>query len=384
MRFGNAYMYLAAGLSGEKIFFIRHGSNEFMYLDLQDCKIKYIQTPKGFKETEWQGAHHIISEGDFLYIKEHFGKNLVEYSIKENKCRYIDLKGEKNNYSHYSYMTKYNDCIYLISAFSNELVRVYLATGKIEKEYIVDKSEMAFKSLSAFPSFSCCYRDNDILWLFSECGKYVMKYCLNNGQKIVKSLFCELEQCIDVAFEDGIFYLLDKSGDVFLWNKATNYSERIITFEQDVSCSRIICTEKRLWIFPSVDTEIYFYDKEKKNVEKYEEYPQGYDFIISKSEIAWSKYYHFVENEEYYFLSMQAYNKIVMLEKKTGKCYWIDPILPSEEEELEYVLNNKKYPLRERSCLVKNILRLCEERIENPIYQKDDIGETIWNVLNYQ
>ena len=377
------YIFLAAGLYKNRIYFIRHASRDFMYLDLIDKKMRYIIPPDNLNIAGWATPNHIIVEEDKIYIKEHFGKQLIEYSVDDNKSRQIDLPKlkEEKMYSVYSFMTKFKEWIYLFSRTANSIVKVNLESREIDIDTMIesvpDGEEICIQ---------CGCKIMDYVWLFSQCGKMVLKYDLKGGTKEVFALPEEIRGCIDAVYAENRFFILNMTDDVYTWSPEDNSIEKIIDFDkktEERQLVRVIHTKRKIILLSGTDGKIYSFNIKSRKLEQYEDYPENFRELDSDQQH--SKYYYYVEDKNYFYFSMQYYNMLLVINKDNGECKWIAPKMPTRMDEIQYYEKMNGGIFDDENCSIEDMMLLYdvkEKRHKNSVFSTKNIGKLICDRMN--
>lgn len=345
-------LFPACTVYKNKMYYVTHGEMALKSVNLKTGVVEYIDNPKGYDLTEWKGIGKLILRADVLYLFEENGVRMLEYSLLKKTARCFKIDCDQYLFDVIAAAEFYEDKIYIFPSFANKLIRIDLGSGQVEsreglcpdEKYIVDIEDTIIldeKNDMPMKLFVCGCRIEDWLWIFSK--KYVIRYDLSTElfQKYILSDM--INMCIYAVWKNEMFYILSIDGSIYTWDPRSDVVETIYTNIIKSTClyfSKIVVTEKKIWMIPCFGDDIYIIDLKTKKCTIYDLYPE--DFIYYEIESR-SKYFgHFEDDEKCYF-AMNSSNHILIINKMDGEAEWLKPQQPAWEEIVEYCRKNQVY-----------------------------------------
>ena len=156
----------------------------------------------------------------------------------------------------------------------------------------------------------------------------------------------------ELLLEDTVMYSLSSEDKIYVLSGDSLYdvsdcNSLVMTLENGAKSSKMCKCGDIFWFFPGKGDEIYKYDLAKRQLFRYVDYPDGY---ASNRLEGWNRFVGKAEDEKYVYWCMRTNNRIMQIDRETGKEKWLKPILENEEEFYSIVLNINGNILNEELC----------------------------------
>ena len=179
-----------------------------------------------------------------------------------------------------------------------------------------------------------------------------------------------------------MFYILDIHGDVYQWDSNQNILIEIFDNEEKGNLfkfEKVVAAGKKVWILPSLGEDIFVFDKDKEEVEKYIDYPKDFKYEMPDDR---GKYVSYCEDDSYYYFSLSSGNFILSIGKENGKETWILPKWPSEDKRQE-ILFKRNYPIvpEELYGLSGYLALMKSKNIEKIVNKGIKTGKEFWEKI---
>lgn len=330
-------------------------------------------------------ADFMINLGDDIFVLELDGNRLLRYNIDERVCQYIYIGCHNRSWGNYAVFAGYGDCLYIVPKYLDELIRVDIKSGKMErKKNLFSKLNIPVlqsEQLENFIYFGYGYQYRNIIWFFREKSNLVVAFDIEQDVWRKYELSMEINDCVHAIQYNGMLYILSSEGKIYRWDMKGK------TVEIWADCSqkskennifiRIAVTDKNIWLLPALGEDIFCIDFDTRQPCKYVSYPKEIRYCGLKG---WSKYYGYCEDEEYYYFAMRYTNAILSLNKQSGKERWIRfRWLEYKKYIDEYIKDNKKL-LCEGECKIEDIWDYSVDNYSSR-KQKNEYGNLIWEKM---
>lgn len=383
-------LFSTCEITGNTLWFFAYVENIFMKMDLGKNEIHYLDTPDGYCIEKSTGADIMLSDGNKVYVLELNGKYMMEYDTIQNSCKYYDIECNVSEWVNFAALAKFEKYIYIFQRYMGAVVKVDLETGAVyrrpqlydEMQKYCEQDEDGLKIC-----FSCGCVVGEFIWLFMEKRNIAVKYNMREESYEQYKLPEWCSGCYHVVYKNGLFYILDRNGNVFTWNSDTNDSEMLMSWDKKEKdpFMRIAVTDTNIWVLPALEDDIYTISKETGKAEKYRMYPDDIACWAQCEWSFWSKYYGICEDNDNYYLAMRSMNYMLIINKKSGLGKWIKPELPLPEERFRFYRKNQKNLIMEKICSKEDFLEeVCREISDENTGTKNNVGINVWELIkNY-
>lgn len=331
-------------------------------------------------------ADNMLSVGDDIFVLESNGNRLLKYNVNEKICQYYNIACHVKDWDNYVAFTHYGECLYVIPRYIDELLKIDIKSGKVQKDKDLYLRTNDHKTSTMREDNMCfCYgfQQENIMWLFQRKSNMLIAYDVEKTKWEKYELSVEINNCVHAVCFNKKIYILSREGKIYCWNIVNKSVEFIVDCSEetlkDKTFSRIIVTEKRLFLFPALGENIFQIDMDTKQVQKNRVYPNDFHYCGRED---WSKFYGYCEDERYYYFPMRSMNFILLINKQNGKEQWIKPKLPSCEMYEKTYLTYSKRLLNEKECILWSFLKyLNGENMKENNNHFRLIGGQIWNQM---
>ncbi len=361
-------------------------------LDLGECKL--IGGVNQFSPINWGYTMGYGLYKNCLFLVEESCRRIAIHSMKDDTINYINLSGK--TYSKFSFdkslITCYKDRLFIFPAFDDELIIVNMPSEKVEKivhlypncsyEYKEVKRN-TYTGIIYYPLalISKALRVDNSVYLFSHIHSKVIKFSLDTLDNEIFSTSKIYADLVDVAYENGYFYLLDSLGNVYKWRE--NCQENIIVHSKHVKAGyyeHIVSINNKIWLLPNLGKDILKIDITSNNQMIYEKYPNDFSYICVDDYR--SKYGVKCEDENAYYFSTYATNYMLVINKKNGKEKWLRLYGVGKKEIQQYLFGvGIKSPALENSEFSLNDFLSYKYKDNNGGDVQQITGEKIWDTI---
>lgn len=253
-----------------------------------------------------------------IYLVDMAQKWIAETDIddRSRKIKYYYLKWHGRDVQNFSFISMYNNKIYMF--FRNEAVVVIfnMITKKIvEKDLGIGQDDIKLDC-------GCIFKDE--VYLFSGKTKKYFRYKLTNE---------DIDYVGNIPFAGEVSYAICNNEYMYVLSQNTVYDVKnnfkvIVKVDDSVKCNKICIAKDKIWFLPGLSNKIYTYYFKTNTYVEYEDYPKDYEYDIPEG---WSKFVGYTENKENIYWCMRANNYIFQLNKITGEEKWIKPSIQNEK-----------------------------------------------------
>ena len=320
-------------ISGGKIFFI-NCRNLPMSLDIQQGTAEIVSGIKGYSEVlNLDIIARMVQANGKVYGFESRSKNMVIYDPEKNCCQCKELDFHEKDWGNALAIISYGNNIYIFPKYKDYIIKIDTKTDQVTKTdnpaYVqMDRNVVAGVN------------DGQVYFFLRNSSK-VTEYDLCSGQCREHGLLRELGNLVCARYFEGFFFLMSRDGELLAWDADSNVLETLVSpFEREENppyFSMCTVTKKNIWLLPDIGEDIYVYSRESKNLEKYDRYPAGFAYLMTKD---WGKYLTAHEYGGIYYHDMHSANCILCIDKNTGEEKWIKPTIPGREEECQYYIES--------------------------------------------
>lgn len=333
------------------------------------------------QEKEFVNSEDIISHGDEIFLLEQNGHRMMRFNIKNNSHKYYNISCHKKEWGNYAAYAKYKNYIYIFPQYMNYIIKIDLETDLIKQDfYLYTEVENLYKRTESeedFVYFWYGLQSNNTVWLFQKDRREVYAYDLDKEEWKRFILPLAVSSCVHVVVKDNIFYILSSEGRLYTWNIRNDDMQMIANIETESKSavfSRIIVTDKRIFMMPAMGNDIYWIDILNGTKGLYNNYPDHFEYCAPDT---WAKYSGYCEDSDYYYFAMRSSMFILCINKNNSDLEWLKVTVPSDKENfrMHYKAENLLY---ENQWALKEVLEYTESKvITNRRY--DNVGSKIWN-----
>lgn len=376
--------------SGKNIYYVTHGEHVIKKLDLKTGQVEYLNNPDGYRPMEWSGVDRLFLHRGNLYLLEQTGRRMFEYSLQDKTGKCFEIGNSLSiNGNNWAANIVYEDTVFIVSSFANELVKVNLVSNEIEKEklalesdYILEREKEYYivkeKEIEIIHRlYSCSCKVETDMWLFTERQQMVLKYDLARGKKTQHILPEVIKGCVHAVWKNGLFYILSIEGNVYSWDFANNKTRILYDGEGEnpyPSFAELVVTDKKIWMIPYVAEDIYVVDLENGEKSIFSAYPEDFLYCDDPNR---SHYYGYCEDGDNYYFAMHSANYMLIIEKKRNNGKWLRPIEPKLREIVSYYMQNPNELYGERNFGLGFLLMISGQNTLDGNKQ-EQVGKAVW------
>lgn len=352
-------------------------------VDLMSEELSYVN---GLQNYQLFHADTMLNVGDSLLAFELNGERMMLYDLKKKECFYYHVGCDKTQWDNYAAFGVYKEEVYIFPTYANEIIKINMKSGNIQKDgrlYLEINEHKNQKEQEDSSYFYCGCQVDNIIWLFQKKGRLAVTYDLKTGTWKKYTLLVQIDSCVHAIHYADKLYLLSSEGKIYCWDMKDDSLELVMdcsSSDTDSSTfARIAVTDKNIFLLPALGEDIFCMDLSTKHIEKYENYPDGFEYCCPE---VWSKYFGYSEDEENYYFAMRPANFMLSVNKKTGKEKWIKFKLPSWEEYIRMYIKYNKSLLSEKECRIDDVLNYSEDELM--ARKGEDInsfGKQIWKQM---
>lgn len=375
-----AFLFSACVLLNEDIYSVTNIDTLPVKVNLHTGEMSYIVCGH---EKEFVNSEDIISHGNEMLLLEQNGHRMMRFNIKNNSYQYYNISCHKKEWGNYAAYAKYKNYIYIFPKYMNHIIKIDLETDLIETDlYLYMEVENLYKETEAeenFVYFGYGLQSNNIVWLFQNDRKEVYAYDLDAEDWKKYNLPLDVSDCVHVVIKDNIFYILSSEGKLYTWNIKKDDMQMIADIEvgsRNNTFSRIAVTDKKIFMLPAMENDIYWIDIINGTKGLYNDYPCHFEYCAPYT---WAKYSGYCEDQDYYYFAMRSSMFILCINKNNSALEWLKVSVPSDRENfrMHYKDENLFY---ENQWSLKEVLEYVENKV---IINKrhDNVGNRIWNFI---
>ena len=361
------------------LYFFSNFSSLGMKMDLITNRITYIEKSK----------NDIYENPDTVDGMEIVNGKLCILGIKGDCVCTCDLGGvgynritiacSEKEWGNYTAYTSYKEDVYIFPRYRRCIIKLNAHTQRVEyiTELYKEVEQYILQKNWDYCEFVQGCKVGTAMWLLSENGKLLVSYDMENGETKIYELPYSITNCQQLVYANKKFYFLVGNGTVYTWNfqKIDTLFTIEDTCDKEYEFCRLAVTRQKIYVLPFLGNDIWVYNRKNEKVEKFETYPQEFEYLAPKG---WSKYYGYCENEQYYFFAMRSMNYLLKVNKNSGQSDWIKPILPSIEEEFEVYSRTENSMFREDVWDMNEYLHIISLKKDSYVNNTERIGEKIW------
>ncbi len=320
-------------ISDGEIFFI-NCRNLPVSIDIREGSAEIVGGVEGYSEVLQLGIiEKMLWANGKVYCFESRSKYMVIYDPDKKCCQCQELDFHHNDWGNALTITLYGDDIYVFPKYKQFILKIDTKTDQVSRIKNPAFAKMD-KNVSAGVK-------GDRVYFFQRNSDKVTEYDLCDDRCREFSLPKETGDIVRPQYFDGLFFLLSREGGLSAWDMESNVLETllppIVKEENSYYFSTCTVTEKNIWLLPDLGEDIYVYCRESKKLEKYDGYPEGFDYLMTE---AWGKYIISHEYKGTYYHDMHSANHILCIDKDSGEEKWIKPSIPGRMEECQYYVRN--------------------------------------------
>lgn len=342
--------------------------------DLHTGKVTLLKNVKDYDMSFY--ADSMLSDGDNIFVLELNGKRMLKYSINESTCQYFDIGCHGRDWDNYAAFAQWDKYLYVVPRYIDGLMKIDSESGEAQKERTADLK--ANKNDASF--FWCGCQSGNRIWLLKKTGTILVAYDMEKNIWKEFELSVSFNNCAHMTQYGKKIYMLSSEGNVCCWDMEKRELKLLTDSCEDAKgkdiFSRIVVTDKKIFLLPSFGKDIFTIDLETKQTEKYASYPSDFLYCGCKE---WSKYYGYCEDDNYYYFAMRSMNYILILDKRNGRENWIKPQLPSYKDVIATYMKYDSEVACEMECSMDDILNYVMDRaIKSSGKDKVTLAEGIW------
>ena len=352
--------------SNGNMYFFSNQDGMMARLDIESNIITYLPVLVEELYDKGDSVDKVLTYDNRLYALSNAGNALVEYNLLNNEYLVYNPECAMNSWGNYIYMTQYGGKIFIFTRARN-VVKVFDCDNK---EFITIEYDMKEQT------FFAATRVDDVVWLFPRNGRVVVKFDLKNGTVQKYIVDYEFENVVDCYPDDNNIYVVSSSGNIIIFDMHTTKLSVFHMSKENEKIRRLIVSKDNVVLLPSGGENIIVINKNNRNVKKYEQYPEGFEYQANPK---WSKYHGYCKFNNKIYFAMRSANHLLIIDEETGEISWKRPMVGDAYEEVKILLKNKKLNFKEDKIFLKDYLKCIAEgvKVEN-LDEKLNIGEKIY------
>ena len=290
-----------------------------------------------------------------IYIPSFFGEVTMRYSIAENKVEFLPLGMEKISdvMSALSFVTVFEDKLYIFATFSNEVYITDLLRGSVSSAPICIKKE---KGEPGEIYSSNGIRQGNRVFLFSPFYNGIICFDLTQMKSELyrsDSFFrfkCGVKNRNDFYFlsdEEGIYKGKVSGGNI--------QTELLIPKEKYCEGGSLGKIDTNIWLLPGHGSTIKIYNFDTREIKNYTNIPDDHKYLLYTDD--YLKYELYFETEEKYYFWNFVQTHYLEIDKRSGSCRWVKPVMNDSKENIHCFLEGLN-PLQERDVGLEGFISL--------------------------
>lgn len=332
-------------------------------------------------------ADGMLNDRENIFVLELNGKRMLRYDITKNECFYYNIYCGKKDWGNYAVHAIYKGCIYIFPTYADEIVMVDMQSGEVQKDSKLYSKISTCENHGVqedFSYFYCGCQVENSVWLFRRRGNLVVAYDMETYTWKEFRLSQEINNCEHVIQYADKLYILSSEGKIYSWNMVGESVVKVADCSgmetNGATFSRIVVTDKNIFLMPALGEDIFCIDLCTKQVRKYNEYPNGFAYCCPKG---WGKYYGYCDDGDDCYFAMRPANYMFSVNQRTGKERWIKLKVPSSEEYVRTYLQYNISLLNESECQIEDIISYCKnDSIDGIKSNHSGHGERIWRQIS--
>lgn len=327
------YAYCDFVIVDGRIFFINHRSLP-VCLDIQGGTAEIVSDIKGYSDVLLlDDMEKMVQTNGKIYGFEARSENMVIYDPIGKSCQCKKLNYRQNAWGNSLSIIPYRDDIYVFPKYKDYILKIDTKTDQVIK---IDNATYTQMNKDV-----CAGIKGGYVYFLGRNSNKAVEYNLDTNQCREYGLSHDLGNIVCVQYFDGLFFLLSRDGELATWDAEDNVLKTLVpSFIKGDNIhyfSRCTVTKENIWLLPDLGEDIYVYCQENAKLEKYNGYPEGFAYLMTKD---WGKYLTAHEYKGMYYHDMHSANHILCIDKNSGKEKWIKPSIPGRMEECQYYIEN--------------------------------------------
>lgn len=308
----------------------------------------------------------VLLMGNQLIGLSQQGKYAYLYDFGTHKISNIQINADESLWGNYVFITTFENTCYIFT--QKKLIKIDSTRSSVSQQKIYESGQ---KNLVCG-----CRKDNDV-WLFYENGDLFLHYDLidKSMQKCYMGL--SINKVVHTVEYDNCIYILCSDGMIYLLKPQEKYIEAFAKANTSGTMGRIVITDESFIILPALGDSIVIIKRDTKEQCIYNQYPSDFLYL---GDSGWSKYFGSCEMNGKIIFGMQSANHILIINKKNGKLQWIKPIIPSVQEEVEYLKDSRRHIVKEMGVTLEAFVQGAQvTRTAVTLHQLT--GKRVWDIM---
>lgn len=373
-------LFTSCVLVEDAIFAFTQCGNLPVKIDLNSKEMRYVDELVGYKPFI---SEDILSGGKFIYALSQDGQKLLRWDLSNQCCSYFEINCGKKEWGNYAAIAGYEGHIYIFPKYTDELVRVNIETGGLERDKHLYKEITPFlKKEGEFDYFTCGCQQENLVWLFQRQKNTMFRYDMADDTWEEHKLSLKVENCVQIVLYSRNVYMLDSGGRIYFWNTETYFMELLADCHEreagDAEFGRMAVTDKKIYMLPALGKDIICISPVTKETKAYQSYPEHFQYLAPA---VWNKYQGYCEDNDFYYFAMRSANYILVIEKSSGQEDWIRINPPAQPDWFNAYRKYHENPFYKEIDSVEELLKhVCDSGV-NTAFGRDSAGERIWKEL---
>lgn len=354
-----------------------------IFIDLDIKKMFFIENLKEYQSFITQD---ILCVGDNIIALELNGKRVLQCNLAQKKCYYFDINCHKEEWDNYAAFARWGNSVYIFPKYISWLTIFDVEKGEIKEGQILCAEEDYLNNNvndEKLAYFDCgCQVDNQV-WLFRKMDNHFIEFDMKSHIWKKYELPIKIQNCVHICEYNEKLFILSSEGNIYIWDIKKHYLEWFGNYgsgENAYDFSRVVVTDKNIYLLPSLGKEIISIDLKTRESEIYQDYPRDFQYCGDK---AWSKYHGYCEDDNNYYFAMRSANYMLTINKSSGIVRWIkleQPTLENYIKIFNYYNNDRKNILQESYISLEDLLSYMSSKNEVDFQDEDTMhsGLQIW------
>lgn len=380
------YIFSAATILENRIYFFSEKENALMEIDINNWKMKYVEKFIKYNFNIDERTDLLRNVGKVIFRLPLKGEYVEVFSIDDGLYQKIKIKQYNKDWDNFIAFEVTEKFIYIFPKWEKEILKINLLSHKVDViplESIHDDENNCLK----FTNFSASYRENNLLWLFEEENFRVCIYNMDKDLFYYRNIPLKIASCTCFCKVDKNIYFLTINEGIYVWNTVTDESFLLWKGESYRNVkyyfTQIVVVLDKIIVLPGYGNDIVIIDCKSGFELHYNNYPKDFCYL----DIKWGKYLNCFEDERYYYYPMRLSAYLMAIDKETGEIIWNKVITPLSIERVHYLqtkLKNKQTSILHEGHreinLFFDILKELDKNKEN-ISLRNGLGNVIWKGL---
>lgn len=315
----------------------------------------------------------MLEINDNFYWVEQNGQRLLQYDIKSNYCCAYDIPELKMvDWVCNSMVTKWKKQIFIFPKYTDKIIifntetKKFIEYNNVYRKYGIDNLNEAFVMHASVRK--------ELVILFLADMQTVLFFSMSSNTVIKKEKMPCGREIVSSFWKDENLFIHEKEGDVYILNGNLEEIKKLeITAVIGKSYVKMVPTNKKIFMLPSLETDIVEYDLNNGSV-KIMDNPE--DLIYR--DIRWGKYLGDCEDGNLLWMANRMSNYFLCIDKEEEYVRWrkLEPLCIDEEAKYYSFVGTKFFMEDRLELFIK--LGTAPRCTDN----NGNAGKSIWKRMN--